>query len=240
MNLQDKIVVVTGGGAGMGKATAVEYGRQRSRVLVADIDLDAAEHTASSIREAGGTADAFRVDLRSKSDVYAMVQAAISHFGGLDILTNVAAVYPHCAIEEMSEEFWDEILAVDLKGSLFACQAALSHLRKSQGSIVNVGSGAAFYAIPGLAAYGAAKAGLVALSRSIAREAYPDVRVNTVLPGPTATRDISSTKLPNPPPLLGRRLYPEEVADVIVWVSSDAASAVNGALLRVDGGYMML
>jgi NAD(P)-dependent dehydrogenase (short-subunit alcohol dehydrogenase family) len=239
MNLDGKSVVVTGAGSGMGKAAALEYGRRGSNVLVADLDEETATQTATAIREAGGTAECFQMDLRRKSDIHGMVSAAVERFGRLDVLANVAAVYPHCPVEDMTEEFWDNVFAIDLKGQLFACQAALPHLKESHGVIVNVASGAAFYAIPGLAAYGAAKAGLVALSRAIALEARPDVRINTVLPGPTASHDLSG-EFPNPPPLLGRRLYPEEIADVIVWVSSDEASAVNGALLRVDAGYMML
>ena len=181
------------------------------------------------------------MDLRKRADVFGTIDAAVELFGGLDILANVGAVYPQSPVEEMTEEFWDDVLSVDLKGPLFACQAAVPHLKKSGGVIVNVSSGAGFYAIPGLAAYSAAKAGLVALGRVIALEAGPSIRLNTVLPGPTATRGTGGgERAETNVPLLGRRLQPEELADVIVWVSSDAASALNGALLRVDGGYTIL
>jgi 3-oxoacyl-[acyl-carrier protein] reductase len=237
MSFEGKSVVVTGAGAGMGEATALEYGKQGAKVLVADIDEDAASRTAESIRRGGGTAEPHQMDLRRKDDVYAMVDATVDHFGGLDVLANVGAIYPHSKVEEMTEELWDNVFAVDLKGPLFACQAALPHLKKSKGVIVNVASGAAFYGIPGLAAYSAAKAGLIAFARVLAIEAGPSIRINTVVPGPTRTQGSKGSP---PVPLYGRALDPKDIADVIVWVSSDAASAVNGALFRVDGGYMML
>jgi 3-oxoacyl-[acyl-carrier protein] reductase len=180
------------------------------------------------------------MDLRHKDEVFSAIDAAVGLFGKIDILANVAGIYPPVSFEQMTDEYWDDILAVDLKGQMHACQAALPHLRQQCGNIVNVSSGGAFYALPGLAAYGSAKAGLVALGRSIALEASPDVRVNTVLPGPVASNEAIAARGLPATPLLGRPLSPEEVADVIVWVSSDDAAAVNGALLRVDGGHVMI
>ena len=239
MSFEGKSVVVMGAGAGMGQATAKEYGRRGAKVVVADIDAPAANRVVDAIRSEGGTAEAHEMDLRKREDVFGTIDAAVELFGGLDILANVGAVYPNASVDQMSEEFWDDVLGVDLKGPLFACQAAVPHLKKSGGVIVNVSSGAAFYAIPGLAAYSAAKAGLVALGRVVALEAGPSIRLNTVLPGPTLTQGaqaVAGFALP----LLGRPLDPQEIADVIVWVSSDAASALNGALLRVDAGHMIL
>ena len=239
MSFEGKSVVVMGAGAGMGQATAKEYGRRGAKVVVADIDAPAANRVVDAIRSEGGTAEAHEMDLRKRKDVFGTIDAAVELFGGLDILANVGAVYPNASVDQMSEEFWDDVLGVDLKGPLFACQAAVPHLKKSGGVIVNVSSGAAFYAIPGLAAYSAAKAGLVALGRVVALEAGPSIRLNTVLPGPTLTQGaqaVAGFALP----LLGRPLDPQEIADVIVWVSSDAASALNGALLRVDAGHMIL
>ena len=239
MSFEGKSVVVMGSGAGMGEATAKEYGRRGAKVLVADIDAPAASRVVEAIRSEGGTAEAHEMDLRSRADVFGTIDRAVELFGGLNVLANVGAIYPNAMVEEMTEEFWDDMMAVDLKGPLFACQAALPHLKKTYGAIVNVASGAAFYAIPGLAAYSAAKAGLVGLGRVVALEAGPTVRLNTVLPGPTLTQGaqaVAGFALP----LLGRPLDPQEIADVIVWVSSDDASAVNGALLRVDAGHQIL
>jgi pteridine reductase len=148
------------------------------------------------------------------------VDTAIERFGALDVLVNVTALSPNCPVEELTEKQWDDVFAVELKGPLFACQAAVPHMKERGGAIVNVVSGAAFSPVAGLAASGAAQAGLVALGRVVAIEAGPQVRVNTVVVEPTTE--------------------PAEIADVIVWVASDAALAVNGALLRVDGGHSML
>jgi NAD(P)-dependent dehydrogenase (short-subunit alcohol dehydrogenase family) len=236
MGFEGKSVVVTGAGAGMGEATAVAYATRGAKVLAADIDTDAAGRVVETIRQAGGTAVLHEVDLRRRDEVFGMVDAAVDHFGAIDILANVAGIYPHVPVEDMTEEFWDNVLAVDLKGPLFACQAAVRHMKSgSGGAIVNVASGAGFYAIPGLAAYGAAKAALVSLGRSVALEAGPTIRVNTVLPGPTRKGGTGLAV-----PLLGRSLQPEEIADVILWASSDAARAVNGALFRVDGAHFIL
>jgi NAD(P)-dependent dehydrogenase (short-subunit alcohol dehydrogenase family) len=249
MGFEKKTVIVTGAGSGIGAATALEYGKRGAKVLVADINADTAARTAEAIRASGGTAEAHQVDLRKKNEITAMVGAAVQHFGGLDILANVGAIYPSCRFDAMSEEFWDNLFGVDLKGPLFAMQAALPHLKTSAGNIVNVASGAAFYPIAGLAAYAAAKAALVALGRVVALESAPEVRVNTVVPGPTASAGTGSSRDPSvqadavtrkEAASIQRWLEPAEIADVIVWVSSDAAAAVNGALLRVADTHHML
>lgn len=237
MSLAGKVALVTGAGAGMGEGAALEYGRRGAHVVAADIDLEAATRTAEAIHAEGGSAEACRMDLRVRQEVTDAVDGAAHTHGRLDILANVGAIYPRCPIAEMTDEFWDNVFAVDLKGPLFACQAALPHLQESRGVIVNVASGAAFYPIAGLAAYSAAKAGLIALGRALALESGGAVRVNTVVPGPTRTQGTGETR---PVPLLGRSLEAQEIADVIVWASSDAAGAVNGALFRVDGGYVMI
>jgi 3-oxoacyl-[acyl-carrier protein] reductase len=249
MGFENKSVIVTGAGSGIGEATALEYGKRGATVLVADLNADSAARTVDAIRRSGGTAEAHEFDLRKREEVAAMVSAAVEHFGGVDILANVAAIYPNCRFEAMTEEFWDNLFGVDLKGPLFAMQAALPHLKERGGNIVNVASGAAFYPIQGLAAYGAAKAALVALGRVVALESAPKVRVNTVIPGPTASAGTSLSRGPNTQrhpatakeaATIQRWLNPAEIADVIVWVSSDEAGAVNGALLRVAATHHML
>jgi NAD(P)-dependent dehydrogenase (short-subunit alcohol dehydrogenase family) len=243
MRFRDKTVLVTGAGTGgMGRATALQFAREGANVVVVDIDAGAAEGTASSIRDAGGTALPACIDLRDRAQVFDMVDRAVATFGTLDVVANVAGIYPHASVAEMREDFWDDVLAVDLKGPLFTCQAALRHMVPRGGAIVNVASGAAFYAIRGLGAYSAAKAGLVALSRVIALEAAPAVRVNVVVPGSTAHPGREGAPELDTSPeraLTERWLLPQEVAEVVVWCASDDATAVNGALIRVGARQML-
>jgi NAD(P)-dependent dehydrogenase (short-subunit alcohol dehydrogenase family) len=248
MPFSDKVALVTGAGSGIGHAAALLYGREGARVFAADVNEAAARATASAIEADGGRATAHQVDLSSRAAAHAMVAAAVAAFGRVDILANIAGIYPTTPVETATEEDWDRVLAVDLKGPFFACQAAVLQM-KAQGSggvIVNVASGAAFFGIAGLAAYSAAKGGVVSMSRVVAVEAAPyNVRVNIIAPGTTNTpgwqeRHGGATEDPTASPLLGRALVPEEIARAILWSSSDNAAAVNGAIFRVDGGKYML
>ena len=199
MGFEGKSVIVVGAGSGMGEAAALEYGRRGASVLVADLNAGAAKRVVDVIRGDGGTAETFQFDLRNRPEVAGMVAAAVDLFGGVDVLANVGAIYPNAPFSEMTEEFWDNVLGVDLKGPLFTMQAALPYLQERQGNVVNVASGAAFYAIPGLAAYSAAKAGLAALGRVVALESSPTVRVNTVVPGPTLTGGVQAGRAARAP-----------------------------------------
>ena len=245
MRFSGKAVVVTGAGAGMGRATALHYAREGARVLTADIDEGTAGKTAEEIRKAGGEATPHQVDVSAPEEARAMVQAAVRAFGRIDVLANVAGIYPSLPIDQVTEEHWDLVLGVDLKGPFFAAQAAVAQM-KAQGDggvIVNVASGAAFHPYPGLAAYSAAKGGLVAVSRTLAAEAAPyGIRVNTVVPGPTATPGLKARRAADPGSgdAISSVMTPEQIAETILWCSSDAAGMVNGALLRVDGGHRML
>jgi NAD(P)-dependent dehydrogenase (short-subunit alcohol dehydrogenase family) len=249
MSFESKSVIVSGAGSGMGEATALEYGRRGAKVLVADLNADAAERVTKAIREEGGIAEAHQFDLRESAEVTAMVEAAVEHFGRLDVLACVAGIYQNSVVEEMPKEFWDNMFRTNLEGPLAAIKAAIPHMKSRGGAIVNVGTGAAFYPVPGLSAYGASKAGLTALTRSVALEQSPGIRVNLVVPGPTMTggvkarpketAKVAAARAEHDLPI-GRWLDPQEIANVIVWASSDKASAVNGAILRVDAGHYML
>ncbi len=247
MRFSGKVVIVTGAGSGVGRAAALLYGKEGARILAADIDVGSVGETAAEIRSAGGEAEPFHVDLSSRAQAHAMVDAAVDTFARLDVLANVAGIYPRAPVEEVTEEHWDRVLAVDLKGPFFACQAAVRVMKaQSSGVIVNVASGAAFYGLPEHAAYSAAKGGLVSVGRVVAVEAAQHgIRLNTLVPGRTDTPGVragggSIPETGDALPANERWMRPEEIAEVIVWCSSDDAGMVNGALLRVDGGWQML
>lgn len=244
MRFDGKVVLVTGAAVGgMGRAAAQLFALEGAMVVVADIDSAAADDAVKEIADTGGSAQAYQVDLRDRPQVFSMIDEIVATSGGLDVLANVAGIYPHASFEDMSEEFFNDVLAIDLKGPMFACQAAVHHMAARGGVIVNVASGAAFYGIKGLAAYSAAKGGLVAMSRVLAVEAGPKVRVNVVAPGSTAHPGrqslLTDTPVSRDLPLTTRWLSPSEVAEVIVWCASAEASGVNGALIRVGARRML-
>ena len=248
MRFRDKSVVVTGAGSGIGRAAALGYGSEGAQILAVDIDADAAARTVEEIHSIGAAASAFQVDLCGRMPAHRAIGAAVEQFGRLDVLANVAAIYPRLPLEEITEETLERVLAVDLKGPLFACQAAVAQMKAQGGggAIVNVASGAAFVPFTSQAMYSAAKGGLVSMTRVLALESAPhQIRFNTVVPGNTDTPGVRALGGIQPDtsdelPLDERWMRPEEIAEVILWCSSDAARMVNGALVRVDGGRRML
>lgn len=241
MRFEGKTVLVTGAApGGMGEATATLFAKDGAQVAIVDIDAKAAGDVAAGIRDAGGMAKPFQADLRNRAQVFETVREVAASFGGLDILANVAGIYPQSPAADMTEEFFDNVLAVDLKGPIFTCQAALPHISARGGAIVNVASGAAFYGIGGLAAYSAAKAGLIAFSRVLAIEARPRVRVNVVVPGSMwSPRRADAVPKSEDVPLTKRAVMPSQVAAAVLWCASAGAGAVDGAFIRVGARQML-
>jgi meso-butanediol dehydrogenase/(S,S)-butanediol dehydrogenase/diacetyl reductase len=243
--LRGKVAIVTGAGSGIGRATALRFAAEGAKVVVNDLNAEAATRVAKEIEAAGGVAAAFPADVADPRQVEALVREASLRFGRLDVLVNNAAAVIPGPLESISDADWRRTQAVTLDGVFYGMRAALPVMAaQGGGAIINIASGAAIAGEPGLAAYGAAKAAVVNLTKTAAVEnAARGVRVNTILPGPIET-----------PPLLaavdatggraawerqipcGRLGKPEEMAAVALFLASDEASYVHGAAIIADGG----
>ena len=234
MRLKGRVALITGGGAGIGAATAALFRKEGARVLIVDRD-------AKALRKAKGML-AFAADVADPDAAGAAVRRAVKEFGRLDILVNNAAMRNYSAVADATPAEWRQVLDVNLVGAAAYAKAALPALRRSgSGSIVNVSSCYALTGRKGMAIYDASKAALIALTRTLAHEeAKRGIRVNAVCPGSTYTdfhrkrglkrdaRDDNS--------LAGRWAEPAEIAWPILWLASSEASFVTGAVLPVDGG----
>jgi meso-butanediol dehydrogenase / (S,S)-butanediol dehydrogenase / diacetyl reductase len=253
MQLPGKVAVITGAASGQGKAAAHLFTQAGARVIVADWNGEGAEETVSEIRGKGGEALAIRTDVSREADIKAMIQSCLDHFGQLDILFNNAGVgfsstnrFTMASVVDTPEEHWDAILAINLKGAAMGCKHAIPIMVKQGGGvIVNTSSINGLVALSGADAYTAAKGGLIALTRVLASDWGPKgIRVNCICPGGVDTPMVAAA-LADPQSAeylrgncpLGRVARPEEIAQVALFLASDAASYVNGAIIPVDGGW---
>lgn len=246
--LAGRTALVTGAASGIGRATAQALAREGASVLVADVDAAGAETVAAAIIEGGGRARAICCDVTRPDEVDAMVRTALDAFGGrLDCAVNNAGITaPGGLLHEIALEAWDRQLAVNLTGVFLCLRAELPVMRaQRRGAIVNMASGAGLIGTPGLAHYGAAKHGILGLTKTAALEnAALGVRVNALCPGSTDTpmlrafmdRSEAARKMILNSIPAGRLGTPEEVAEAALWLCSDRASYVNGESMLVDGG----
>lgn len=250
--LQNKTVIVTGGGGGIGGATCRRFGEAGSRVAVFDINMESAEQTAADITKAGGVAKAFRCDITDHEGVKAAVAAAEAALGPIGILVNNAGWDVFRLFKDTTPDDWQKLIAINLTGALNMHHAVLPEmLERRQGRIVNIASDAARVGSSGEAVYAACKAGLVGFSKTIAREhARHGITVNVVCPGATNTALFADYKrgAGNPEKLeeafrratpLGRIGEPEDLPGAILFFASDDAAYVTGQVLSVSGGLTM-
>jgi 3-oxoacyl-[acyl-carrier protein] reductase len=249
--LQDMVAVITGAGSGMGRASALHFAREGARVLVADLREDAAAETTELIRQAGGTAECVRADVSQRADVDAMVEAAVRRFGRLDVLFNNAGVpMSFTPIEEVDDALWDRVFAVNVKSVYYGVQAALPHLKRQGGVILNTASTAGIRTRPGLSAYAASKAAVISLTKTLALELAPHrIRVVAICPVATDTPMLSQFIGADRGADLeeGRKRYlasipwgrfntPEDIAKAAVYLASPDAEMVTGTAFEIDGG----
>jgi len=242
---EGRVAVVTGGAAGLGHATARAFASEGARVAIVDVD---AEALASAARELG--ADPIQADLAREPEVLEMVDAVLARHGQIDILVNLAGIYPRASIEEETFAGWKRLLEINLDATFLCCKHVLPHMRaRRYGRIVNTSSGTVHLGQPGMPAYVATKAGVIGLSRVLSKEVGPDgVTVNVIMPGLIATRrvltqfgDEAATEAFLADAIdhqsIKRRGEPEDIAHGILFLCEEASSWMTGQTLQIDGGW---
>jgi 3-oxoacyl-[acyl-carrier protein] reductase len=244
--LAGKVAIVTGGAKGIGFAIAADLARRGAAVVIADL----AQATAAAERlcEAGNRAVGLKVDVASETDAAALAAFAAAELGGVDILVNNAAIYPRRAWTEITEEEWDRVLAVNLKGCFLCARACFRSMKeRGRGHVVNVSSITFLLGFPMLLDYVSSKAAIVGFTRSLAREVGPDgITVNAIAPGafPTDAERIH----PDPDEYsqwvldqqsIKRRGTPQDIGNLVVFLAGDASSFITGQTVVIDGGWTM-
>jgi pteridine reductase len=239
MELAGRIALVTGAGRRVGRALAEALGARGMRVAVHyNASARGARETVASIKGDGGEAASFGADLRDPEACARLVNEVAAHFGGLDVLVNSAAIMVRTPFGEVSAAQWDDIMAINLRAPFLCAQAAAPHLRKGDGgAIVNIADLAGMEVWPGYVPHGVSKAGVIHLTRSLARVLAPEVRVNAIAPGtvllPDDWSDADSERLRRTTPL-GRHGSPDDVVGAMLYLLS--ADYVTGETIVVDGG----
>lgn len=251
VGLADRVIIVTGGTGGMGKATALLCAERGAKVVIADLNEEPGTELAKEIQASGGQAAFIRTDVTSEDQVIAMVQFAVSTFGGLHGAFNNAGLETGISpLHEYPLDKWEKGVAVNLTGVFLCVKHQLRHmLENGGGSIVNTSSVSGVTGFPDMVEYVASKHGVVGITRAAAAEvSAKGIRVNVLVPGATETpmflklidgndevRDFVASKHP-----INRVAKPSEMAEAAAWLLSDASSFVTGASINVDGGYSAL
>lgn len=245
--LKGRAALITGGGSGIGQEIATAYARLGASVMLVGRNAERVETAAGAIRAEGGNAQAFRADVRNYDELNEAVKATVSQFGALDILVNNAAGNFVCPTAELSPKGWKTVIDIDLNGTFHGCHAAYPYLKASAygGTIISIITMLGVSGWPGAAHAAAAKAGILALSRTLAVEWGPDkIRVNTISPGPIGDTEgvrrmhieTGRGELEAKKTALGRFGRKADIANAAVYLASDLAAYVTGENMIVDGG----
>jgi 3-oxoacyl-[acyl-carrier protein] reductase len=252
--LQDKVVVITGGGHGIGKAYCLGFGRAGSRVVVADIDPSAADNVATQItRESGMQSLAVHVDVADETSTRHMADAVLARFGRIDVLINNAAIFATVPmnrgrIETIAPEEWDRLMAVNLRGLFFCCRAVLPAMRAQKaGKIINIASGTVYNGSPGRIHYVTSKAGTIGFTRTLAREVGADnITVNVLAPGNTLSEENPTEEMLRfrqasvGSRALKRVELPQDLVGTMLFLASPLSDFITGQTINVDGGISFL
>jgi NAD(P)-dependent dehydrogenase (short-subunit alcohol dehydrogenase family) len=248
MKLENKVAIVTGAGKGIGSGIAKVFSKEGAKVVVVDWDEEAGKKTAEEIRQSGGDALFVNCDVSNEEQVKAMVQASLDKYDRIDVLVNNAGIGVYKPVLEATSEDWDRCLAVNLKGVFLCSKYAIPHMQTvGKGAIVNISSVHAHATVNGVAPYAASKGGITALTRNMAIDYGPAIRVNAIAPGWVLTPLIQSIFDSYDDPAEQQRLVeqrqvmkrigrPEDIGHAAAFLASDEASFITGTQLFVDGG----
>lgn len=242
--MDGKVVIVTGGSSGIGRATAIAFAREGAKVVIAARRVNEGEETVKQIVDAGGEAIFVQTDVTQAKEVQALVDSTLEQYGRLDAAFNNAGSGKGVRLIDLTEEEWEQEIAVNLKSVWLCLKYQIPAMLKSgKGAIVNMGSQGAILGVPNYTAYGAAKGGAVALTRAAAAEyAAEGIRINAISPGavetelwanaPAGMLEQVAAGIP-----MQRVGQPQDIAETVVWLCSDAAGFVTGQNIAIDGGY---
>jgi NAD(P)-dependent dehydrogenase (short-subunit alcohol dehydrogenase family) len=252
MRVKDKVALVTGAGAGIGKASALLLAREGAKVGVADFDASAAEATAKIIQDARGHAIAIAGDVSVEADCARMVEAVSAEWGRLDILCNIAGIVLGGVLDKTTDKEWNASMDVNLRSIYLCSKNAIPLMKRSGGgTIVNMASVAGLMGVKNRAAYSASKGGVIALTKSMAIDYVEDgIRVNSICPGTVDSPSLQKRLKALADPVAARRDFtarqpmkrfgqPEEIACAVLFLSSDESSFITGTEIIVDGGMSL-
>lgn len=248
-HFKDKVVIVTGGAQGIGEAIAKKFAEDGATVAILDVQQDKAQAVADAIKASGGNAIGVKMDITNTQDVNKAVKEVEDKFGKVDVLVNNAGWDTIMPFVQLTEDLWDKIIAINLKGPIAVTRAVLDGMiSRNSGKIVNISSDAGRVGSSGESVYAACKGGIIAFTKTLARELVRNnILVNCICPGPTDTAFLAKTK-ENPKLFealeraipMRRAAQPEELAPAVVFLASDDANYITGQTLSVSGGLTMM